>query len=100
MDPSGFASSDVNWMFVSILLMCLENSSFLAESKITQVSSTYLFHILGGHWAVLMAFTSKSSMKRVATMGLMGDPVAVLGFVHRTCPETGNRWFLSKTQVG
>ena len=40
----------------------------------TQVSSTYLFHILGGFLAVQMAFTSKSSMKRLATMVLMGDP--------------------------
>ena len=74
--PSGFASSDVNWMCGSKLLIWLKNSSFLAESKMTQASSMYLFYIFGGCLAVLMAFTSKSSMKRLATMGLMGDPMA------------------------
>ena len=39
--PSGLASSDVNWMCGSKLLMCFKNFSFLAESKITQASSTY-----------------------------------------------------------
>ena len=75
-DPSGLASSVVNWMTGSMLLMCSRNSSFLAESMITQVSSTYLFHILGGYCAVLMASVSKSSIKRLAARELIGNPIA------------------------
>ena len=75
-DPSALSSSVVNWMCGSLLLMCSRNYSFPAESMTTQVSSTYLFQILGGYWAVLMALVSKSSIKRLATMGLMVDPIA------------------------
>ena len=93
-DPSGLESSVVNWILGSILLMCWKNSSLLAELKMTQVSSTYLFHILGGLLGVWMAFTSKSSMKRLATMGLMGDPIAASSSCHtsgmRCCQDHQN----------
>ena len=75
-DPSGFASSDVNWMCGSKLLMCSRKFSFLVESMTIKVSSTNLFHTLGGCTAELMALISKYSMKRLPAMGLMGDPVA------------------------
>ena len=40
------------------------------------MSSTYLFHEAGGVVDVLMAWTSRSSINRLATIGLMGDPIA------------------------
>ena len=61
-DPSVLASSVVNWMFGSRLLIRSKNSSFLDDSMTTKVSSTNIFHILGGCTAELMALVSKSSM--------------------------------------
>ena len=52
MEESSLDSSTVNWMEGSIELMCLRNSSLCYWCWITKVSSTYLFHILGG--AVLL----------------------------------------------
>ena len=48
MEPSASDSSTVNWMEGSTELMCLKNSSLFDWCCITKVSSTYLFHILGG----------------------------------------------------
>ena len=42
----------------------------------TKVSSTYLFHNLGGFTADVMALCSKDSIYKLATMGLTGDPMA------------------------
>ena len=42
---------------------------------IVNVSSTYLFQSTRGDGDVMLAWTSKSSMNRFATMGLMGDPI-------------------------
>ena len=39
MDPSALASSVVNWICGSMLLICSRNLSFFAESMTTQVSS-------------------------------------------------------------
>ena len=54
-DPSALASSVVNWMCGSMLLMCSRKLFFFAEFMTTQVSSTYFFQILGGYSSVLMA---------------------------------------------
>ena len=42
----------------------------------TNVSFTYLYHVLGGWVAVLRDFWSKYSIYKLATMGLNGGPVA------------------------
>ena len=54
---------------------------------IVNVSSTNLFHRAGGVVDVLMAWTSRSSIYKLATMGLMGEPIAAPLFVHKTCLE-------------
>ena len=41
-----------------------------------KVSSTKLFQRVGGVGAVDSALISKSSMNKLATIGLMGDPIA------------------------
>ena len=76
MDPSVLASSVVKWMDGSTMLMWFRKPCFLSASMTTKISSTYPFQTFGGHSAVLMALFSKSSMQRLATMGLMGDPIA------------------------
>ena len=43
----------------------------------TKVSSTNLFQNAGGWGADCMALDSRSSIYKLATMGLMGDPIAV-----------------------
>ena len=57
--------------------MCSKNSCLWAALMTTKVSSTNLFHIKGGCGDVLMALTSKFSMYKFATIGLMGGPMAV-----------------------
>ena len=42
----------------------------------TKVSSTNLYHRVGGLGAVLRALVSNSSMYMLAMMGLRGDPIA------------------------
>ena len=37
-----------------------------------------------------MAFVSRSSIYRLATMGLMGDPLQSLLFAHSSCSGRGN----------
>ena len=54
----------------------LEECFFCDSSWITKVSSTYLFHILGGCSTVLMALSSKASIQMFVTIGLTGDPIA------------------------
>ena len=44
--------------------------------KIVCVSWTYLCQSTGGEGDVMMAWTSRSSISRLATMRLMGDPIA------------------------
>ena len=52
MEPSSFASSTVNWIEGSTVLMCWRNSCWYFCCCTTKVSSTYLFQTLGG--AVLL----------------------------------------------
>ena len=40
-----------------------------------KMSSTYLFHYLGGFTADVMALRSNDSIYELATMGLTGDPM-------------------------
>ena len=47
-DPSALVVSAVNLMFGSKELICWRNSSWCCSSWMTKVSSTYLFHRLGG----------------------------------------------------
>ena len=42
----------------------------------TKVSSTYLFHILRGFTAVVMALFSNESIYKLATIGCIADPMA------------------------
>ena len=48
MEPSSFASSTVNWIEGSTVLMCWRNCCWCFCCCITKVSSTYLFQTLGG----------------------------------------------------
>ena len=44
---------------------------------IVKVSSTHLYHSRGGHGDVARALISRSSTNKFATMGLIGEPMAV-----------------------
>ena len=76
MDPSALVVSAVNFIFSSIELMWLKNSSLCCASKMTKVSSTNLFHRLEGCGADSRASISNFSIKMWATMGLSGDCIA------------------------
>ena len=54
-DPSALVVSAVNLMLGSIEFKCWKNSSLYCSSCMTKVSSTYLFHRLGGCGAVSKA---------------------------------------------
>ena len=47
-----------------------------------------------------MALTSKSSMNRLATIGLMGVPWLFPDLVHNTYPETRSRCSRGRTPAG
>ena len=75
MIPSALVVSAVNFISSSMELMWLKNTPLCSVSKMTKVSSTNLFHRLGGCGAISRAFVSKF-MKILATMGMSGDPIA------------------------
>ena len=54
--------------------MWLRKASLSAFWMIVKVSSTNLFQILGVDGAVARAFVSRSSIKRLATIGLRETP--------------------------
>ena len=56
----------------------LKNLSLSADLNTAKVSSTYLFHALGGWSAGFIDWILKSCMFRLATMELMDDPMAAL----------------------
>ena len=91
MDPSSLTSSQVNLMLGCIEFRCCRKLSLLFFLMIVNVSSTNLFHKVGSVVDVLMAWTSRSSIKRLATIGLMGDPWQPFLFVHKTCLEMKKR---------
>ena len=74
MEPSLLVSSLENMMFGSIDFMCSRKLLLLAFLMMVKVSSTYIFHRTGGVGEVLMAWTSRSSINKLATMGLIGEP--------------------------
>ena len=76
MEPSGLVSSVVNMMEGSIELMSCKNSPLWDCYCMAKVSSTYLFHILGGFTADGMALCSNDSIYKLATMRVTGDPMA------------------------
>ena len=75
-EPSALGSSYVKRMLSLMELMCSRKASLSAFWMMVKVSSTNLFQILGVDGAVARAFVSRSSMNRLATMGLSGDPMA------------------------
>ena len=52
MDPSSFGSSQVKWMLSSTELRCSRKDSLDDFLMMINVSSTYLFHRVGGVGAV------------------------------------------------
>ena len=76
MDLSLLTSSQVNLMLGWIELRCCRKLFLLSFLMMVHVSSTYLFHKAGGVVDVLMAWTSRSSINRLATIGLMWHLIA------------------------
>ena len=58
-------------------LMCCRNCLLYSVLWIIREPSICLSHNLGGWMVVLIALVSKSSIKRLFTMGLMEDPLSV-----------------------
>ena len=75
-DPLVLGTSVVNCMCGSMELLCCKNCCLCSAFWMTKVSSTYLSHSLGGWRTVLIASDSKSSMNRLTTTGLIGEPMA------------------------
>ena len=69
-------TSAVNYMFGSKKLMCSKNHCLCSVFWMIKVLSICLNHSLGRFDAELMTLVSKPSMKRLTTMGLMGEPMA------------------------
>ena len=51
-------------------------NSFCDCCRMTKVSSTYIFHSLGGFTADVRTLCSKDSIYKFSTKGLTGDPIA------------------------
>jgi len=70
--------SMVNCMFLCSPLGCSRNYVKLSLpcGQMTKVSSTYLYQHLGLRVAWFSAFSSKSSMKKLAMTGESGEPIA------------------------
>ena len=95
-DTSSLTSSQVNLILGCIELRCCRKLSLLLFLMIVNVSSTNLFHRVGGVVDVLMAWTSISSMNRFSTSGLIGEPIAAPLSAHNTSLEMKNRCFSGK----
>ena len=76
MEPSMPAFSVVNCMCWSILFRCSRKLVLCGNSRMVKVSSTNLLQ-KRGCGAVMMASCSNFSMYKFATLGLMGNPIAV-----------------------
>ena len=76
MEPSSSASSQVKWMLSSMELRCCRKLSLYHLWMMMKVSSTNLFQSVGGAGAVDSSLISRSSINKLATIGLMGDPIA------------------------
>ena len=77
-DPSSLTSSQVNFMFWWMEFRCCRKLLLSSFFIIVKVSSTNLFQNDGGVGDVLIAWTSRSSMNRFATIRLIGDPMSAL----------------------
>ena len=75
MVPSVIVSSLENFILRLMEFTCSRKLFLSCFLMIVSVSYTYLFQSTGGEGDVLMAWTSRSSINRLATMGLMGDPI-------------------------
>ena len=76
MEPSSFASSTVNWIEGSTVLMCWRNCCWCFCCCIYQGIINIPSPNSRGCSAVAIALCSKASMKMLAMIGLMGDPMA------------------------
>ena len=76
MDPSGLVSSLVNFILGLMVFKCSRKLFLCCFLMIVNVSSTNLFQSTGDDGYVMMAWTSRSSINRLATMGLICDPIA------------------------
>ena len=99
MDSSSLVASDVNWIWGSKLLRCFSNFSLCDVFVTTKVSSTYLFKILGGCSAVLVALVLNCSLYSLATMELMGDPMTAPCSCSKNLLESGSMWSSGRTPV-
>ena len=73
---------------------CSKKASLCEFLMIVKVSSTNLFHSVGGHGDVARALISRSSLNKFATMGLIGDPMAAPSFCSYNLPWNEKYVFL------
>ena len=78
-DPFSFSSSQVNFILRWMEFRGCRKVFLFFFLIIVNVSPTNL-HIFGGVEDVLIALISRSSMNKLATIGLMGDPIAAPSF--------------------
>ena len=97
MEPSSLDSSTANWMEGSTVLMCLRNSSLCHWCCITKVSSTYLFHILGGAVLLRWPCSQRLPCRCWPLLDLLVTPWQPLLFVHKTPLERGSRYYSNRT---
>ena len=97
MKPSCFCSCVVNCMAGSTEFMCCRNSSFLSCFKMTNVSSTNLFHHLGGSLVLIGLCPEKSPYINWPAQGSQEIPWLAPGFAHNIGLGTGNKYCTSKT---
>ena len=76
-EPSSLDSSQVNLMLLSMEFMWSRKASLWDFLMMVKVSSRNLFHSDGGCGDVARALVLRSSIKRFATIRLIGEPMAV-----------------------
>ena len=74
--PLSLSTSLVNCMCGLIELRWAWNSCTYSFGRQTWLSSTYLYHHLGGWAAVEIALSSTNSITRLAMVALRGEPMA------------------------
>ena len=77
MDPLLLGTYVANCVLRSIELVWCRNCWLCSACWMTKVSLTYLSQSLGGMGAVLMALYSSPSVNKLATMGIIGETMAV-----------------------
>ena len=91
-EPSCLASSTVNWMEGSTVLMCWKNSSLCNCCWTTKVSSTYPLKIFGGFNAVLMLSVQRHPCKYRPQLDIQVTLWQLLWFEKKT-------WFWNRKYV-